>query len=98
VPPRGPKRRFIGQYSLGGPQNKRTILTEEGLDPEAMESAARRARAARGCASTKIVCWPTCHTGRHHARAESATVPLARRGGRGRLPFVQGLPPVSAAA
>jgi len=56
---------FIGQYSLGGPQNKRTILTEEGLDPEAMESAARRGERLVGCASTKIVCWPTCHTGRH---------------------------------
>ncbi|MEP6639144.1 MAG: methylated-DNA--[protein]-cysteine S-methyltransferase, partial [Chloroflexota bacterium] len=27
----------IGQYSLGGPANKRTILAAEGLDPEALE-------------------------------------------------------------
>jgi hypothetical protein len=54
----------IGQYSLGGPQNKRTILAAEGLDPEAMEDAARRGERLIGCASTHIVCWPSCHTGR----------------------------------
>ena len=55
----------IGQYSLGGPENKRTILAAEGLDPDAMEDAARRGERLVGCASTKIVCWPTCYTGRH---------------------------------
>jgi O-6-methylguanine DNA methyltransferase len=55
----------IGQYSLGGPGNKRTILSAEGLDPEAMEDAARRGERLVGCASTRIVCWPTCRTGRH---------------------------------
>jgi O-6-methylguanine DNA methyltransferase len=55
----------IGQYSLGGPQNKRTILSAEGLDPDEMEDAARRGERLVGCASTKIVCWPTCRTGRH---------------------------------
>jgi O-6-methylguanine DNA methyltransferase len=55
----------IGQYSLGGQQNKRTILSTEGLDPDAMEDAARRGERLVGCASTRIVCWPTCRTGRH---------------------------------
>jgi O-6-methylguanine DNA methyltransferase len=55
----------IGQYSLGGPANKRTILSTEGLDPEAMEDAARRGERFDGCTSTRIVCWPTCRTGRH---------------------------------
>jgi O-6-methylguanine DNA methyltransferase len=55
----------IGQYSLGGPQNKRTILAAEGLDPDRMEDAARRGERLVGCSSTKIVCWPTCWTGRH---------------------------------
>ena len=32
----------IGQYSLGGPENKRTILAAEGLDPDAMERPPRR--------------------------------------------------------
>ena len=36
----------IGQYSLGGPGNKRTILSAEGLDPAAMETPPG---AASGC-------------------------------------------------
>ena len=55
----------IGQYSLGGPGNKRTILATEGLDPEAMEAAARRGERLVGSASTRIVCWPSCRTERH---------------------------------
>jgi O-6-methylguanine DNA methyltransferase len=55
----------VGQYSLGGPENKRSILAAEGLDPDEMEDAARRGERLVGCASTKIVCWPTCRTGRH---------------------------------
>jgi O-6-methylguanine DNA methyltransferase len=55
----------IGQYSLGGAHNKRAVLAAEGLDPDAMEAAARRGERLIGCASTGIVCWPTCHTGRH---------------------------------
>jgi len=55
----------IGQYSLGGPHNKRTILSAEGLDPAALEDAARRGERLVGCVSTKIVCWPTCRNGRH---------------------------------
>ena len=55
----------IGQYSLGGPSNKRTILVAEGLDPDAMEDAARHGERLVGCASTHIVCWPSCRTGRH---------------------------------
>ncbi len=55
----------LGQYSLGGPENKRAILASEGLDPDEMEGAARRGERLIGCASTHIVCWPTCRTGRH---------------------------------
>jgi len=54
----------IGQYSLGGPGNKRTILAAEGLDPEALEDAARRGERLSGSTTTHIVCWPTCR----HAR------------------------------
>ena len=59
----------IGQYSLGGPGNKRTILAAEGLDPEALEDAARRGERLTGCTSTHIVCWPTC---RHARRVQPA--------------------------
>jgi len=54
----------IGQYSLGGPENKRAILAAEGLDPDALEAAARRGERLVGSATTRIVCWPTCRTGR----------------------------------
>ncbi len=54
----------IGQYSLGGPGNKRTILAAEGLDPTALEDAARRGERLSGSTTTRIVCWPTCR----HAR------------------------------
>ena len=54
----------IGQYSLGGPGNKRTILAAEGLDPAAMEAAARGGERLSGSTTTHIVCWPTCR----HAR------------------------------
>ncbi len=54
----------IGEYSLGGAHNKRTILSAEGLDPDAMEAAARRGQRLSGSRTTHIFCWPTCR----HAR------------------------------
>lgn len=58
----------IGQYSLGGPGNKRAMLTIEGLDPDAMEDAARRGERLSGSTTTRIVCWPTC---RHARRTQN---------------------------
>lgn len=55
---------FIGQYSLGGPGNKRTILAAEGLDPDGLEAAARRGERLAGSRTTRIVCWPTCRNAR----------------------------------
>lgn len=54
----------IGQYSLGGPAAKRTILATEGLDPDELEASARSGRRFLGSATTKIVCLPTCHNAR----------------------------------
>lgn len=51
----------IGQYSLGGPANKRTILAAEGLDPDGLESAGRAGIRFIGSDTTGIVCLPTCH-------------------------------------
>ncbi len=51
----------IGQYSLGGPDNKRTILRSEGLDPDGMEALAARGVRYIGSDTTKIICLPTCH-------------------------------------
>lgn len=54
----------IGQYSLGGPGNKRTILRSEGLDPDAMEREAASGIRFIGSDTTNVVCLPSCH----HAR------------------------------
>ncbi len=65
----------IGQYSLGGPHNKRTILAAEGLDPDALEGAARRGERLSGSTTTRIVCWPTCR----HARRTQPRYRIAFR-------------------
>ena len=52
---------MLGQYSLGGPGNKRTILAAEGLDPDALESEARAGVRFVGSDTTHVVCLPTCH-------------------------------------
>ena len=54
----------LGQYSLGGAANKRTILAWEGLDPDAFEGLARSGVHYTGSRTTHIVCHPTCR----HAR------------------------------
>ena len=82
----------IGQYSLGGPENKRTILAAEGLDPEAMEAAARAGLRYLGSDTTHVVCLPTCHharriTGPHRVPFRSLQAAAAAR-----LPALPGLP------
>jgi O-6-methylguanine DNA methyltransferase len=52
---------MIGQYSLGGPQNKRAILATEGLDPGELEALAQRGIRYFGSDTTRIMCLPTCH-------------------------------------
>jgi O-6-methylguanine DNA methyltransferase len=51
----------IGQYSLGGPAAKRTVLAAEGLDPDELEAGARAGLRYLGSDTTHIVCLPTCH-------------------------------------
>jgi O-6-methylguanine DNA methyltransferase len=55
---------FIGQYSLGGPANKRTILDVEGADPDGLEGLARAGVRYVGSDTTHIFCMPTCHDAR----------------------------------
>jgi O-6-methylguanine DNA methyltransferase len=52
---------FIGQYSLGGPANKRAILASEGLDADQLEGLARAGIRYVGSDTTKIYCLPSCH-------------------------------------
>jgi O-6-methylguanine DNA methyltransferase len=54
----------IGQYSLGGPANKRAILASEGLDPDELESLARAGIRYIGSDTTRIYCLPSCHAAR----------------------------------
>jgi len=54
----------IGQYSLGGPGNKRTILAAEGLDPDELERLARAGVRYIGSDTTRIYCLPSCHNAR----------------------------------
>jgi O-6-methylguanine DNA methyltransferase len=54
----------IGQYSLGGLANKRTILAAEGLDLPRLEQLASSGVRFIGSDTTKIFCLPTCR----HAR------------------------------
>jgi len=77
----------IGQYSLGGPDNKRTILSAEGLDPAALEDAARRGERLTGSTTTRIVCWPTCrHARRTQDRYRVSFRSLREAGARGYRP------------
>lgn len=55
---------LLGQYSLGGPGNKRTILTEEGVDLPRLERLASSGVRFIGSDTTKVYCLPTCR----HAR------------------------------
>jgi len=55
---------MLGQYSLGGPENKRTILAEEGVDLPRLERLASSGVRFIGSDTTKIFCLPTCR----HAR------------------------------
>jgi O-6-methylguanine DNA methyltransferase len=54
----------IGQYSLGGPGNKRTILAAEGLDADELERLARAGVRYVGSDTTHIYCLPSCHNAR----------------------------------
>jgi O-6-methylguanine DNA methyltransferase len=54
----------IGQYSLGGPANKRMLLESEGVDIARLESYAAVGVRYLGSDTTRVYCHPTCH----HAR------------------------------
>jgi O-6-methylguanine DNA methyltransferase len=74
----------IGQYSLGGPENKRRILAAEGLDTTWLEAEAQAGVRFIGSDTTHIVCHPTCRdakrvTPRH--RVPFASLAAARTAG-----------------
>jgi O-6-methylguanine DNA methyltransferase len=69
---------MIGQYSLGGPHNKRTILAEEGADPDQLEALARAGIRYFGSDTTRIYCLPTCHDARRVTERHLVQFPSAR--------------------
>jgi O-6-methylguanine DNA methyltransferase len=69
---------MIGQYSLGGPENKRTILTDEGADPDELESLARAGVRFFGSNTTHIYCMPTCRDARRVTERHLVHFPSAR--------------------
>jgi O-6-methylguanine DNA methyltransferase len=55
----------LGEYSMGGPEAKRAVLTAEGVDPERLEQLASSGVRYFGSDTTHIFCFPTCrHTHR----------------------------------
>ncbi len=54
----------LGNYSGGGPEAKKQILTLEGVRLPRIQELARQGLRYEGVRSTKIYCYPTCH----HAR------------------------------
>ncbi len=58
----------IGNYAYGSPM-KRELLEHEGLDPDAVERAAKRGVRLVGSDTTGIYCFPTC---RHAKRITEA--------------------------
>jgi O-6-methylguanine DNA methyltransferase len=55
----------IGNYGGGGPKAKKAILTLEGVRVKKLEELGRAGIRYQGVRTTKIFCFPTCHTGRH---------------------------------
>jgi O-6-methylguanine DNA methyltransferase len=55
----------IGNYGGGGPEAKRAILNMEGVRVNRLEELARSGIRYQGVKTTKVFCFPTCHTGRH---------------------------------
>jgi len=74
----------IGQYSLGGPDNKRRILAAEGLDTGWLEAEAAAGTRFIGSDTTHIVCHPTCRDARRvtpRHRVPFASLAAARAAG-----------------
>lgn len=59
----------IGQYSLGGPQVKRTLLELEGAEPETLRKLASSGVRFLGNQAGRYYCFPTCGGIRSNLRA-----------------------------
>jgi O-6-methylguanine DNA methyltransferase len=57
----------IGNYSLGGPLNKRALLEAEGIDLALLEQLSARGVRYIGSTATHVYCFPTCRYARRIA-------------------------------
>ena len=73
---------MLGQYSLGGPANKRALLAWEGLDPDGLEGLARSGIRYIGSDTTRIYCLPTCHNAKRIGAAHRVAFHSAAEGVR----------------
>lgn len=72
----------IGQYSMGGPAAKRTVLEAEGLDVDGLQDLAAAGVRYIASDTTRIFCLPSCHnarriTERHRVRFHDANEGVA---------------------
>ena len=67
----------MGEYSLGGRENKRVMLAAEGVDPDALEQLARAGVRFLGSDTTHIFCFPTCRHARRTTSTHRVTFPSA---------------------
>jgi O-6-methylguanine DNA methyltransferase len=54
----------LGQYGMGGPAAKRTVLAAEGVDAKELEELAHAGIRYIGSDTTHVFCFPTCRHGR----------------------------------
>ena len=66
---------MIGQYSMGGPDAKRRVLSSEGLDTRWLEEEAAAGHRFTGSDTTHIVCNPTCRDARRVTPQHRVTFP-----------------------
>jgi len=74
----------IGAYSLGGPENKWTLLRSEGADPATLQSQAEGGVRFVGSDTTRVFCYPTCADARRIGSAHRVSLTsagLARQAG-----------------
>src|SRR6266550_2283091 len=89
---------MIGQYSMGGPDAKRRVLSSEGLDTRWLEEEAAAGHRFTGSDTTHIVCNPTCRDARRVTPQHRVTFPsLAAAASSGYRPCLH-CRPVSLAA
>lgn len=63
----------IGAYSLGGPENKWTLLRHEGAAPDELEEMAASGVRYLASDTTGVFCVPSCHHARRITRAHLHT-------------------------